>query len=164
MKIGSQIRIARQEDLPRIREIFNVYVRESSAAYPIQDVEAGFFEKLYRESTSTTLYVVDCGKEVVGFGLIRPYLPFPSFQRAAQVSYFIDPRYTRKGLGGKLLDQIIRDARSGGIHILLANISSRNEPSLRFHEKHGFSESGRLRGIGEKFGNRFDVVWMQRAV
>jgi L-amino acid N-acyltransferase YncA len=164
MENESPVRPARDDDLPRIREIFNVYVRESFAAYPEHEVDRDFFQMLHRDRVSSPIYVVDCAGDIAGFGMIRPYLPFPSFRTAAQVSYFICPGYTRKGLGTLLLERLIRHARAQGVHTLLANISSRNDVSLQFHAKHGFIECGRLKGIGEKFGEHFDVVWMQKEV
>jgi L-amino acid N-acyltransferase YncA len=158
------VRPAMKEDLIQIREIFNGYVRESFAAYPVQEVDLGYFEALHREGAFIPPYVVEYEGTVIGFGMIRPFLPFPTFRSSGQVSYFIHPSYTRRGLGGRLLEQLTRLAQAQDIHILLASISSRNEASLRFHAKHGFIECGRLKGIGEKFGKRFDVVWMQKEV
>lgn len=34
--------------------------------------------------------------------------------------------------------------------------------SLAFHRKHGFEDCGRFKGVGRKFGEDFDIVWMQR--
>jgi phosphinothricin acetyltransferase len=45
---------------------------------------------------------------------------------------------------------------------LLANISSRNRQSLEFHLRNGFRECGRFLKVGHKFGEAFDVVWMQK--
>ncbi len=164
MEKESSVRLAQKEDLPGIQTIFNWYVRESFAAYPVQEVDMMYFEELFREGVSVPLYVVESKGNLTGFGMIRPYLPFPSFRRTAQISYFIHPSCLRQGLGGQLLDHLTRYACTHGIHILLANISSRNEPSIRFHQKNGFEECGRLKGIGEKFGEQFDVIWMQKEV
>ena len=54
--------------------------------------------------------------------------------------------------------------RMQGMTVLVANMSSKNEASIRFHKRHGFIESGNLAGVGEKFGETFGVLWMQRAV
>jgi L-amino acid N-acyltransferase YncA len=158
------VRPAREEDLLQIREIFNWYVRESFAAYPENEVDIGFFQVLHREAASSPLFVVEAGGDIFGFGMMRPYLPFPSFQGTAQVSYFVHPGYTKMGLGTMLLERLIREAQANGIRTLLANISSFNQPSIHFHLKHGFVERGRLKEIGEKFGRRFDVIWMQKEV
>jgi phosphinothricin acetyltransferase len=102
--------------------------------------------------------------KVLGFGLLRPHNPMPAFSRTAEITYFIAPDHTRKGIGGKMLDRLLAEAREMGITSILASISSLNPGSLAFHEKHGFRECGRFVGIGRKKGREFDVVWMQRMV
>jgi len=49
-----------------------------------------------------------------------------------------------------------------GMTSLVANMASKNTASILFHTRHGFTEVGRLRNAGTKFGERFDVVWMQK--
>jgi phosphinothricin acetyltransferase len=71
---------------------------------------------------------------------------------------------TGKGLGTVLVTHLIEAGREQGIATVLAGISSRNEGSIRFHERLGFVACGRFREIGEKKGQLFDVVWMQRMV
>ena len=48
--------------------------------------------------------------------------------------------------------RVVSAVTTQGIEILLANVSSLNERSLRFHRKHGFTECGRLRRITTKYG------------
>jgi phosphinothricin acetyltransferase len=45
---------------------------------------------------------------------------------------------------------------------LVANMASKNKESIRFHMNHGFTEVGRLHDAGTKFGEPFDVIWMQK--
>lgn len=80
------------------------------------------------------------------------------------VTYFIRPEYTGQGFGKKMLDRLTQDARIAGITTLLANISSKNEGSIRFHEHNGFAHAGQLHAVGEKFGIPFDVVWMEKKI
>lgn len=98
----------------------------------------------------------------MGIGALRPYFPFPNFRHTGILSYFILPEHTRKGLGSRLLDRLCQDAREKKMMSLLANVSSKNEASLNFHKKHGFSECGRFKAAGTKFGEYFDVVWVQK--
>ena len=165
MKSRCLVRQVLDKDLTEVVEIFNHYVRESFAACPSEEVDIGFFRALLQERESAPLFVLQHeGGSLYGFGMLRPYLPLPTFEHTAQISYFIRPEHTREGLGTRLLTCLIDHARTKGIRTILANISSRNESSLQFHLKNGFSECGRLKGVGEKFGERFDVVWMQKEV
>jgi phosphinothricin acetyltransferase len=45
---------------------------------------------------------------------------------------------------------------------MVAAIDGSNVDSVRFHQRLGFAEVGRLPGVGEKFGRRLDLVLMQR--
>jgi L-amino acid N-acyltransferase YncA len=102
----------------------------------------------------------DSGK-VVGFGFLHAYHAAGTFQKTAEVTYFILPDHTRKGLGEVLLEKFKQEAKKRSINHILAAVSSLNQKSLQFHRKNRFYECGRLRKIGKKFGQDFDVVYLQ---
>jgi len=146
-------------------DLFNYYVRSSFAAYP--DVEAGyeFFDTLKKMCHEHGTLVVETQTgQVVAFALLRPYHPASTFARTAEVSYYLLPEHTRKGLGRKLLERLIEIAKARDIHCLVASVSSRNEESLQFHRRWGFEECGQIRDIGVKFGQSFGVVWYRREI
>jgi phosphinothricin acetyltransferase len=101
---------------------------------------------------------------VAGFCLLRPYNPFPAFRETAEISYFIAKEHVGRGIGDEALHRLEDDAGRLGIKNILASIVSRNEESLRFHKKHGFQECGCFAGIGRKFGEIFDIIWMQKVI
>ena len=157
------IREVADQDQSAIVEIFNYFVEHSFAAYPSDRVGFAFFRNLCTMAEGYPFYVVATpDREVVGFGLLHKYHSAETFKRTAELTYFILPEHTRRGLGGRLLEMLIREAMKKGIDSLLASISSQNQISLDFHRTHGFSECGRFRRVGQKFGESFDVVWMQR--
>lgn len=144
-------------------DIFNHFIRHSFAAYPEEPVDYPFFDNFLAISRGYPALVIKTGEQkVVGFGFMRPHHLADSLKRAAEVTYFILPENTRKGLGTAMLDLFVGEAEQRGIDSLLASISSRNEESIRFHLKNGFQECGRFIKVGRKFGEDFDVVWMQR--
>ena len=157
-----QIREAEDRDAEQVTRIFNYYVQHSFGAYPEEPVPVTFFAFLREGAHAFPVIENEVG--VIGFGILKPFFPFSTFKDTGSVTYFIAPEYTRSGLGTLLLNTLIDAARERGLHILVASISSRNPQSLNFHKKHGFRECGRLEGVGMKFGERFDVVWMQRDV
>jgi len=106
--------------------------------------------------------IQDQNGEVVGFGMLRPHNPMPTFSRTAEVTYFIHPEHTGKGLGMMSLGYLEKGAVAQGITNILANISSLNPMSIRFHQKNGFIECGRFKKVGKKKGQDFDTVWMQK--
>ncbi len=152
-------------DGPGIIAVFNQFVEHSFAAYPTRPVGNEFIERLQRMAAEyPVLTVKDKTLRVVGFGLLHAFHPADSFRRTAEVGYFLDPSVVGRGIGTSLLEHLIEGARAKGIRTILASISSRNEESLAFHRRRGFVEVGRFRRIGEKFGEDFDVVYMQRDI
>ncbi|MBN1663750.1 MAG: N-acetyltransferase [Deltaproteobacteria bacterium] len=146
-------------------DIFNHFVEHSYAAYLEEKVGYEFFNRLFGISNgySATVAKNDAG-DVVGFAMMHAYHPARAFVRTAELTYFIHPEHTGKGIGRIFLDLFEGEARRLGIDSLIASVSSLNENSLQFHRKCGFEECGRFKKIGRKFGRDFDVVWMQKRI
>ncbi len=146
-------------------DIFNHYVQNTFAAYPEAPVPYPFFGLFGKMAEGYPfLAAKDDEGQLLGFGLLRPHNPMPAFARTAEITYFIAPEYTRRGIGGAMLKKLAAGGRERGITSILASISSLNAGSIAFHKKHGFVECGRFLGIGRKWGQQFDVVWMQRMI
>jgi phosphinothricin acetyltransferase len=154
------IRRAAQEDKTAILAIYNVFVRESFAAYSEEEVGEDFFNSAFQ--SATIFLILEWGKMTVGFGYIKPFRPSASFSHTGLLTYFILPEHTGKGLGTQLYTEMIHQARSHGVTNLIAHISSKNEQSLAFHRKLGFKICGCMESVGEKFGERFDMIWVQK--
>jgi L-amino acid N-acyltransferase YncA len=163
--VDFKIRTATFGDEKAILAIFNHYAESSFAAYSEAPEGPAFFKRLWQIAAGYPFYVAENrdGK-IVGFALLHAYYGIPVFKRAARITYFIMPEYTHQGLGKIFLDKLIQDARDMGIDNILASISSRNEQSLKFHIKNGFSECGRFKKVGKKWDQDFDEVWMQRLI
>jgi phosphinothricin acetyltransferase len=144
-------------------DIFNHYVESTFAAYPEKPVPYEFFDMMLKACAGyPAVAACDEAGQVLGFGMLRPYHPMAAFAQTAEISYFLKTGFTGRGIGRQILDHLLAGARNKGLSMILASISSRNEGSIRFHAKNGFTECGRFRCIGRKNGQAFDVVWMQR--
>jgi phosphinothricin acetyltransferase len=143
-------------------DIFNHFVTHSFASYLESPVPYDFFDRFLQMSRGyPSVVAMDESNAVIGFAFLHPYHPASTFKRTAEISYFILPEHTGKGLGKRVLDSFIEKARAMGIDSILASISSLNAQSLGFHRKNGFRECGRFLNVGRKSGESFDVVWMQ---
>lgn len=154
------IRPVADTDRDAVIGIFNHYITTSFAAYPDKPVPPGFLSVL-REG-AYAFDVIEVEGEIVGFGILKPFLPFSTFARTATVTTFIDPAHRHQGYGTMLIETMIQAAKKRGIVMLLANISSKNTESMVFHKKYDFFECGRMYEVGMKFNELFDIVWMQK--
>jgi phosphinothricin acetyltransferase len=160
-----KIRKFENQDSVFIIDIFNYYIQNSFAAYseiPIGYEAINYFKEMTK---GYPFYVIETNfRKLAGFSFLRPYHRIEAFKRVAEITYFILPEYTRKGLGEKLLKLVIDDARKMGIDTLLASISSLNEASIKFHEKNNFCQCGYFKSIGKKFNVDFSMIWMQKFI
>lgn len=152
-----------RDDASAMLEIFNHYVEHGFAAYVEKPAAIDLMLRLLDEASDlAAIGARDTQGRLVGFSLLRPYAPREAFPKTAQVTTFIGPNWTGHGLGTAMLERLVGEAHKLGLTSLLAHVSSQNPGSLAFHGRQGFTECGRLRGIGSKQGASFDVVWLQR--
>jgi phosphinothricin acetyltransferase len=156
------IRQAHEKDCGAVLSIFNHYAVHGFAAYADKPVRERYFTGLLKNAYA--FYVVDSPEGVLGFGFVKPFLPFSAFATTGELSYFIMPEYVNQGFGSLLLYRLIRDSRTKGISMVVAHMASWNEEGIRFHRKHGFYDAGRLKKVGKKFGEPFDILLMQKAI
>jgi L-amino acid N-acyltransferase YncA len=154
------IRPKTEEDHENILEVVNSFVKNSFAAYQDEPYPASMVDEWTKKSR--VFLVLETGNEVVGFGFAASYRPFKSFNHVGVLTYFILEEYTGKGLGTKLINQLISKGKELGITNYLAHISSKNEQSLNFHKKHGFQEVGRFKDMSVKLGESVDMIWVQK--
>jgi phosphinothricin acetyltransferase len=146
-------------------DVYNYYVENSYAAYTDEPVGYAYFDVFLGMSRGYPAVVVkDDTDKIVGFAFLSALHNARSFGKAACVSYFILPEHTGKGVGKTILETFERKAVEMGVESILASASSLNPGSVRFHQRHGFEECGRFRGVGVKFGRSFDMVWMQKRI
>ncbi|HNX16887.1 MAG TPA: N-acetyltransferase family protein [Methanoregula sp.] len=153
------------EDETEVIDIFNYYIANSFAAFPSQTVPYEFFNLFLAACKDYPSVVAkEQDGKIAGFGLLRFHNMMPAFSRTAEVSYFVRPGCTGKGLGTQMLKQLEKEGKSQEISVILACISSLNEGSIRFHEKNGFVHCGQFKNVAVKNGVVFDTVWMQKFI
>ena len=160
--MDATIRAVEERDWPAVTAVFNFFVTNSLAAYPEELVSGDVFREKHLASPTYPFLVAEIDGEVVGFAYLSPFHHALTMKRSATLTYFIHPKSTGSGLGSRFLDALIDTGRALGLTNFLAHISSANTGSIRFHARHGFTECGRFMKVGEKAGQTFDMVWMQR--
>ncbi|MEO0937945.1 MAG: N-acetyltransferase family protein [Pseudomonadota bacterium] len=97
-----------------------------------------------------------------GFATYGPFRPGPGYAACAELSIHVTAAARGRGVGRALITALEAEAQARGIDTLIAGISGANAPAIRFHSALGFAEAGRLPAVGQKGGQRFDLVLMQK--
>ena len=146
-------------------DIFNYYVTETTAAYRRDPVGYDFFENFTGDMDRYPAYAIRTEDGVVaGFCMLEPFMNAPTFDAVAEATYFLHPEHTGRGIGSLALGRLEADAKKMGITRLVANASSENDGSVRFHLGRGFTEYGRLENAGEKLGRIFGIVYLEKKI
>lgn len=161
-----EIRPARREDMPDVREIYNYYVRNSVVTFDEkpwthrQWIEK--FDHLHKFGLPFLVAVAPTG-QVLGYALVSPWSGKSSFRYTVENSVYLGPGAAGKGLGRALLQALIDACEEIGLRSIVAVISDKGaEPSLALHAKLGFEEVGRMGRVGYKFGRWLGTVYLQR--
>ncbi len=148
-----------------VMRIFAHYIENSFAAYAsAMWPEERFNLLLNGPDIISALIAEDENNGVIGFGLLKKYHPGDAIKRTAELTYFLAPECTRKGLGKTLLESLACEAKHVGVDNLVASVSSKNDPSICFHKSNGFEQVGCIRDAGFKFGEDFDILLFQKRI
>jgi phosphinothricin acetyltransferase len=155
------IRLAESRDLPAINEIYNHYVLTSTTTY--QEVPSTLEERLAWFTGRPAGHVVTVAEldgRVVGWGSLGTFRVRSAYRFTVENSVYVQHEMHRRGIGSTLLMDQIRRAREHGFRVIVAGIDAEQDASLALHARHGFIETGRLPGVGLKFGRWLDIVFM----
>jgi L-amino acid N-acyltransferase YncA len=160
------VRDATENDLPEILAIYNDVIARSTAVWTEQpstlDERRAWFAA--RRAAGLPVLVAADGEAVVGFASFGDFRAWPGYRHTVEHSIHVRADNRRRGVGSALLPVLIERARALDKHVLLAGIDGENEPSIAFHRRFGFTDAGRLREVGRKFGRWIDLVFLQRAL
>ena len=99
-------------DRKPVIDIFNYFIEKTFAAFPVKKVGYDFFDLFLKVTQGyPAITVKDHSGHIFGFAFLRPYHNMETFRRTAEITYFIMPEHTRKGIGAAILDQFIEKAK-----------------------------------------------------
>lgn len=100
--------------------------------------------------------------QVIGWAALTPVSSRCVYSGVAEVSVYVDPEHSGKGIGLALLNELVKQRETEGIWTLQAGIFPENAASLRIHEKAGFRILGAREKIGKQNGVWRDTILLER--
>ena len=156
------VRLARPADADALRAIYNREVTGSTVTFDLvpRTLEQQL-EWIEQHSGAHPALVGMEGATVVGFASLSPYRSRPAYSTTVEDSVYVQTDYRGRGVGKVLLAEVVRAAKTGGFHSVMARIVDTHGASIALHRSCGFELVGVEREVGRKFGRWLDVALMQ---
>ncbi len=147
-----------------ILSIFNEAIVHSTALYDYKPRTPEMMQMWFEAKAKGNFPVIgvenDDG-ELMGFASFGTFRAFPAYKYTVEHSVYVDLRFRGRGVGRRLLQEIIEEARAREYHVLVGAIDAANQPSISLHQSLGFTHSGTLPQVGFKFGRWLDLAFYQ---
>lgn len=158
-----QIRAYKFEDTQGILEIINHNILHSTSLYDysvrtLEQQKAILEEKIKK---GFPVIVAENKGEVLGFAMYSEFRFREAYQFTVEHSVYVSELHHGKGIGKKLLSELISLAKAQKLHTMIGVIDSENQNSINFHEHFGFKTVGVIKESGYKFDRWLDSVFMQ---
>jgi len=161
-----QLRDATPDDLSGIVAIYNDVAATSTAIFshkPVTLEERWQWWQTHIAQGYPVLVARDA-LGVAGFATFGDFRTWPGYRFTVEHTVHVRADGRGRGIGTQLMRALFPRAAALGKHVMVAGVDASNGPSIRFHERLGFSRAGRLREVGFKFERWLDLVFLQRAV
>ena len=139
---GYRITEARQDDLAAIVDIYNSTIDSRLATADLSPATVESRQSwLDAHGGNRPLYVLKNQEgELLAWGGFSDYYPREAYRITAEISIYVAPDQRGRGLGKRLLQDMLRRAPALDIENVLAVIFAHNAASLALFQAQGFAE------------------------
>ena len=158
---------ANDDDIAAIAGIYAHHVSHGRASFETEAPTTGEMRRRLDALVETGYPVLVAMLDgiLAGYAYGSPFHPRQAYRRTVEDSIYVDHRLPRRGVGRALLTELLEQLRAAEFQQVMAVIGdSANAGSIELHRALGFRHVGTARGIGFKFGEYLDVVYMQLAL
>ena len=144
-------------------DVASIYLQGIAGENATFETRAPDWETWDRTHLRMPRLVARAGEELAGWAALSPVSSRAVYAGVAEVSVYVASEQQGRGVGARLLEQLIRESESAGLWTLQAGIFPENVASIRLHEKNGFRVVGTREKIGRFHDGRWrDVVLLER--
>jgi phosphinothricin acetyltransferase len=163
---GLSIRDVREDDAAAVAAIYAHHVLHGTASYDTDPLSAGeTLAKIRRiVAPGWPFLVAEKDGQVIGYCYATQFRDRAAYACTCENSIYVHPEWAGRGVGKRLLQELLIRAEQFGFRQMVAVIGGAEEASVRLHASCGFSQAGRLHAVGWKFGRWLDSVYMQIAL
>jgi L-amino acid N-acyltransferase YncA len=145
-------------DAKAIADIYNPYIRDTTITFEEEPVSAEEIAQRIEKVTKTYPWIVwEEDGRVIGYAYGSTWRTRHAYRFATETAIYLSSECRQKGIGTKLYQALLTELRQYGFHSVLGCLALPNDPSVRLHEKLGFTKVAHMKEAGWKFGAWVDV-------
>ena len=159
------VRAGGRDDLARINEIYNHYVRTSPVTFDLEpisvELRSAWLER-YAPAGPHRLFVAEEEGAVLGYADSHQFREKRAYDTTVETTVYCAPEAIGRGIGRRLYAALFDALRDEDLRMALAGITLPNDASVALHERFGFTLSGVMHEVGRKFDRYWDVAWYEK--
>ncbi|WP_227396389.1 GNAT family N-acetyltransferase [Jeotgalibacillus aurantiacus] len=156
------VRKAEEKDIHEMTAIYNQAVADTVATFDLKPHTLEQRKEWFsRYQDRYPLIVAEKDGRVAGYCSLSPFRDKEAYMDTVELSIYISPEFQGAGIGKKLMQAILGEAKNRQFHVVIGGITGGNEASVRLHERFGFEFVGNFKQVGFKFGEWQDVHFYQ---
>lgn len=172
MKTDIIIRMATREDAKEILNIYAPYVIDTAITfeYDVPSVEE-FVERINHILKKYPYIVALENNHIIGYAYASAFNERAAYDWVVETTVYLRRDCRRKGVGKKLylvLEEILKKQNIINLNACIVYTSIDDvylsNASTYFHEHLGYKKVGHFKKCGYKFGNWYDMIWMEKMI
>lgn len=166
------IRPATVEDAEKILQIYSYYVTDTAISFEYDVPTVEEFSGRIRNTLQKYPYLVaeEDGK-IIGYTYAGVFKARAAYNHCVEITVYVQKDHKKSGIGKKLYAALTEALAKQGIKNIYACVAVCDvedeyltNNSLHFHEHMGFKVCGKFHRCGIKFGNEYDMVWLEKFI
>ncbi|MBN2462570.1 MAG: N-acetyltransferase [Dehalococcoidia bacterium] len=156
------IRQATSADLGQITNIYNDAIEKTFATFDTEPKTLEEQEKWFANHDARhPVLIAEQDGVIIAWASLSRWSDRHAYSDTAEISLYVKEEYRGKGTGKQLMQAIIQEGKTAGLHTAIARIAGSNKISADLCKSFGFQYIGTMKEVGKKFDQLLDVHLMQ---